>query len=175
MTEWLNWNNHFFPLLQLKYLSMRAHIHTHKLIYSEVFHGISQVHKSIVCWIYFMRNSNVHIFTETPFCFDSFKYFRIKWFSERLILSLSKMHHYGQSCACWVLSLFSCVQLFNPMDSNRLGSCPWDSPGKNTSGFLHFTKCVLNYLVAQAKTLGTVLDSSLFSLFSIFGWNITTM
>lgn len=65
-------------LLQLKYLSVRAHIHTHKLIYSKVFHGISQVHKSIVCWIYFMRNSNVHIFTETPFCFDSFKYFRIK-------------------------------------------------------------------------------------------------
>ena len=87
------------------------------------------------------------------------------------------MHHYGQSCACWVLSLFSCVQLFNPMDSNPPGSCPWDSPGKNTrvvsSTSLNVYQ-IIQLLKPKLQELFLILSYSLF-FFLIFGWNIITM
>ena len=35
-------------------------------------------------------------------------------------------------------SLQSCPTLCNPIDSSPLGSCPWDSPGKNTGVGCHF-------------------------------------
>ena len=38
--------------------------------------------------------------------------------------------------AC-LLSSFSCGQLCNRMDCRPPGSCPWDSPGKNTGVGFH--------------------------------------
>ena len=35
-------------------------------------------------------------------------------------------------------SLQSCPTLCDPIDSSPLGSCPWDSPGKNTGVGCHF-------------------------------------
>ena len=41
---------------------------------------------------------------------------------------------FGLIVAGFILLLFSC----NPMDCSPSGSCPWDSPGKNTRVGCHF-------------------------------------
>ena len=57
-----------------------------------------------------------------------------------------------------LLNRFSCVWLCNPIDGSPTGSCPWDSPGKNTGVGCHFLlQCmkVKVKLVSSVWLLGT--------------------
>ena len=50
-------------------------------------------------------------------------------------------------------SLQSCPTLCNPIDSSPPGSCPWDSPGKNTGVGCHF---LLQCMKVKVKLLSRV-------------------
>ena len=57
-------------------------------------------------------------------------------------------------------SLQSCPTLCDPIDGSPLGSCPWDSPGKNTGVGCHF---LLQYRKVKsesevAQSCGTLCD-----------------
>ena len=65
-----------------------------------------------------------------------------------------------------LLSRFSRVRLCDPIDGSPRGSCPWDSPGKNTGVGCHFLlQCMKGKSeseVAQScPTLSDLMDCSL--------------
>ena len=65
-----------------------------------------------------------------------------------------------------LLSRFSRVRLCDPLDGSPRGSCPWDSPGKNTGVGCHFhlqsMKGKSESEVAQScPTLSDLMDCSL--------------
>ena len=63
-------------------------------------------------------------------------------------------------------SLQSCPTLCDPIDGSPLGSCPWDSPGKNTGVGCHFLlQCMRvkseSEVAQSCPTLSDPMDCSL--------------
>jgi len=69
------------------------------------------------------------------------------------------------ACCCCCQVAQSCPTLCDPIDGSPLGSCPWDSPGKNTGVGCHFLlQCMRvkseSEVVQSCPTLSDPMDCS---------------
>ena len=73
---------------------------------------------------------------------------------------------YRNAAAAAAKSRQSCLTLCDPIDTSPPGSCPWDSPGKNTGvGCQFLLQCIKvkseNEVVQSCLTLSDPMDCSL--------------
>ena len=80
-----------------------------------------------------------------------------------------------KECAAAAKSLQSCPTLCDPINGRPPGSCPWDSPGKNTGVGYHFLlQCMKvkseREVIQSSPTFPDPMDCSLpgFSVYGIF-------
>ena len=124
--------------------------------------GLSQMNSYKQCSI---------IYVYTHFFLVNFYFYFTLLYNTVLVLPYIDMnpprvYMHSQTCHAAAKSRQSCPTLCDPIDSSPPGSCPWDSPGKNTGVGCHFLvqcwKVKSESEVAQScLTLGNPMDCSL--------------